>query len=303
MQATNAVAVLFLVVLAGLIARKLGILTDGVSHALSRLITQISMPCLMLTSMQREFSPDLLRGFGITLGLGVIIIFGSVFLGWMLFSSRPRERRVLLANFCGFSNCGFMGYPIIEAINPDWMIYAVAFNIAYNLACWSVGVALFSGDKRFRIKKVLLNQNIIASLLGFILFCVGFRWPGVLFRGMEYVGGLTTPLSMLLIGARLSGIRPKDLTDMDYHRIALLRNIVLPLGTLGLLFLFPLSSDIRQVVFILTAMPLGTLIAMLAELYHGDAVFAARSVAWSTLLSLGTIPLLSLLLPLIGTVG
>lgn len=300
MQATSAVAVLFLVVLAGLIARKLGILTDEVSHALSRLITQISMPCLMLTSMQREFSPELLRGFGITLLIGLAVINGSILLGWMLFSSRKRSRRALMACFCGFSNCGFMGYPIIEAVNPDWMIYAVAFNIAYNVSCWTVAVALLSGERQLRIRKVLLNQNILASLLGFILFCVGFTWPKVLFRGMEYVGGLTTPLSMLLIGARLSGIRPKDLADADYHRIALLRSIVLPLATLGLLYLIPIPADIRRVVFILTAMPLGTLIAMLSELYHGEATFAARCVAWSTLLSLGTIPLLSLLLPLIG---
>ncbi|MBR4458809.1 MAG: AEC family transporter [Clostridia bacterium] len=300
MSATSAVAVLFLVVLAGLIARKLGILTDEVSHAVSRLITQITLPCLTLTSMQRPFSAELLQGFLISLGLGLLIIPGSILLGWALFSARKRERRALLANFCGFSNCGFMGYPIIEAINPAWMIYAVGFNVAYNLSCWSIAVMLISGEKKIDLKKILLNQNIIASVIGFALFCAGFRWPDVLFRGMDYVGGLTTPLSMLLIGARLSGIRLKELRDMDYHWIALLRNLVLPLAVLGLLFLLPLPSDIRQVVFILTAMPLGTLIAMLAELYNGEAAFAARSVAWTTLLSLGTIPLLSLLMPLIA---
>ena len=40
----------------------------------------------------------------------------------------------------------------------------------------------------------------------------------------------------------------------------------------------------------------GTLTAMQAELYGGDSRFAARAIAYSTLLSLATVPVMSLLL-------
>ena len=113
---------------------------------------------------------------------------------------------------------------------------------------------------------------------------------------MSLVGGLTTPLSMLLIGTRVCGIRPGDLKDKDYHIAATLRLIVLPL--LALLLLRPLHLDdcVWRTIYLLTAMPCGTLTAMQAELYGGDSRFAARAIAYSTLLSLATVPVMSLLL-------
>ena len=296
MQVAGTVAVLFLVVLAGAIARRIGIMTDAVIHGTSRLVTEITLPCLTVYSMtQREFSAELLRDFLLTLALSFVLILLAIGLGWFLFQKSERSRRVILSCFCGLSNCGFMGYPVIMAINPDWMIYAVAFNISYGLIAWTLCVSLFAGDRRLNLKRALLNVNIIASAAGMALFCLNVRDLGLFGDALNMIGGLTTPLSMLLIGTRITTFRPKDLRDMDTHWAVLLRNLALPLATYGILLLLPVAAEIRTVIFILTAMPLGTLTSMLAELHRADTAFAARTVAWSTLLSLGTIPLMLLL--------
>ncbi len=292
MQVAGTVAVLFLVVLAGAIARLTRIMKDEVIHGISRLVTEISLPCLTVMSLQRDFSAEVFRDFLVTLVLSFVLIALCILLGWFVFRQSSRGRRVMLASFCGLSNCGFMGFPVIMALNPDWMIYAVGFNISYSLICWTLVVSLFSGEKKFSVKKVLLNVNIIASAVGILLFCLSVRLPDVFARALDTVGGLTTPLSMLLIGTRITEFRPRDLKDPDIHLIALLRNFALPVLCYGAALLLPISAEIRTVILILTAMPLGTLVSMFAELYHADAPFAARAVAWSTLLSLGTIPLL-----------
>lgn len=189
-----------------------------------------------------------------------------------------------------------MGYPIILAVNPDWMIYAVAYNIAFVFVTWTVGVSLFQGWQNISLKCVLLNPNVISAFIGFAVFCLNITLPDILSQTMSLVGGLTTPLSMLLIGTRVCGIRPGDLKDKDYHIAAALRLIVLPL--LALLLLRPLHLDdcVWRTIYLLTAMPCGTLTAMQAELYGGDSRFAARAIAYSTLLSLATVPVMSLLL-------
>jgi len=110
------------------------------------------------------------------------------------------------------------------------------------------------------------------------------------------LGGLTTPLTMLLIGTRVCGIRISELKDPDYHIAALLRLAVIPLTVYALTLLLPVEKAVRDVVFLLTAMPAATVIAMQAELYDGDAVFASRAIAYCTLLSLVTVPLLGMLL-------
>ena len=196
----------------------------------------------------------------------------------------------------GFSNCGFMGYPIILAINPDWMIYAVAYNVAYLLVSWTIGVSLFQGRQNVSLKRVLLNPNIIASFIGFAVFCLSITLPDILSQTMSLIGGLTTPLSMLLLGTRISGVRLNALRDKDYHIAAALRLIVLPLILYVLLLPLHLDSAVWGTLYLLTAMPCGTLTAMQAELYGGDARFAARAIAYSTLLSLVTVPLVSMLL-------
>ena len=295
MQVAGTVAVLFLVILAGAIGRKLTIMTDGVIHGLSRLVTEISLPCLTVYSMtQRAFSAELLRDFLLTLVLSFVFILLSIGLGWFIFRGE-QSRRVILASFCGLSNCGFMGYPVIMAINPDWMIYAVAFNVSYTLIAWTLCVSLFAGQKRMNLKRALLNVNIFASAIGILLFCLNVRDMGVFGDALNMIGGLTTPLSMLLIGARITTFRPKDLRDPDTHLVVLLRNFALPVLIYGILLLLPVAREVRVVIFILLAMPLGTMVSMFTELYHGDAPFAARTVAWSTLLSLGTIPLMLML--------
>ena len=113
---------------------------------------------------------------------------------------------------------------------------------------------------------------------------------------MSLIGGLTTPLSMLLLGTRISGVRLNALRDKDYHIAAALRLIVLPLILYVLLLPLHLDSAVWGTLYLLTAMPCGTLTAMQAELYGGDARFAARAIAYSTLLSLLTVPLVSMLL-------
>ena len=101
---------------------------------------------------------------------------------------------------------------------------------------------------------------------------------------------------LLLIGTRISGIRLSELRDKDYHITAALRLIVLPLMLYVLLLPLHLDPAVRSTLYLLTAMPCGTLSAMQAELYGGDARFAARAIAYSTLLSLVTVPLISMLL-------
>ena len=296
MTITVEVLILFAVVLIGALCRKLGYLTDETIHGISQIVVNITLPCLTIVNMQKPFNTDVLINFLLTFGLAFLSIVLCIVLGLLIFKSRPRSRRAVLANLLSFSNCGFMGYPVILAINPDWMIYAVAYNIAFVLASWTVGVSLFQGRENISLRRVLLNPNVIASVIGFVLFCSRITIPAVPTRFLNLVGGLTTPLSMLLIGPRLCGLHLSDFRDKDYHLAALLRLVLLPLLVYVLLRPLPLAPAVMGVLFLLTAMPSASTVAIQAELYGGDVTFAARAVAYSTFLCMLTIPVVSLLL-------
>ena len=101
---------------------------------------------------------------------------------------------------------------------------------------------------------------------------------------------------MLLIGTRVCGIRLSALKDRDYHLAALLRLVIMPLAVYAVMRPIPVSEPVKGILFLLTAMPAGTVIAMQAEVYDSDAVFASRAIAWTTLLALFTVPVLGMLL-------
>ncbi|MBQ8092433.1 MAG: AEC family transporter [Clostridia bacterium] len=295
MSVIEQVITLFLIALIGALCRHLRFFTDETIHGLTSFVVNITLPFLTYTTLQRPFSEDILKGFLLTMVLtGLVLVFCLV-VSWNLFRKRPLERRSVIANLCTFSNCGFMGYPIIMAINPDLMIYAAAYNVSFCLLSWTYGVHLFTGENAFDFRKILKNPTIISCIIGFIVFCTGFTLPSVPYDVLKTIGDLTTPLTMLLIGTRIYGIKISELRDPDYHLVSAFRLIIFPLLVFLLRFL-PINPDIVTVLFVLTAMPCATVVSMQAELYHGDVLFSARTVAWSTLLSIITVPLLCLLL-------
>lgn len=296
MSIASQVLILSVVVFIGVFCRKRGFFTDEVIRGVTQLVVNITVPCLMITNMQRPFDAAVLVNFTITAILGCLLIAGGMIAGHLLFLRRPHARRAVLSNITAFTNCGFMGYPIIMAFNPDLMIYAVGYNIAYTVTAWTLGVMLFRGKEGLSLKRVLLNPNIIAACIGIGIFLTGVKLPVILADSVSMLGGLTTPLTMLLIGTRVCGIRLRELKDPDYHFSALLRLIVFPLIVFTLTAPLPLHESVRAVLFLLTAMPPATVIAMQAELYGGDAVFASRAIAYATLLSLVTVPVMGMLL-------
>ena len=296
MSITTQVVILFAVVLVGVICRRLGYFTDESIHSTTQLVVNITLPCTTIMNMQRAFSMEVLQNFLATLAISFALILCALLFGLALFKSRPREKRAVLANLLGFANCGFMGYPIILAVNPDWMIYAVAYNVAYISLAWTLGVSLFCGRENVTARRVLLHPNVVSAAIGIALFCAGITIPDVPAQALTLIGSLTTPLSMLLIGTRVCGIRLRDFKDKDYHITAALRLVVLPLLIYVVMRPLPIAPSVAATVYLLTAMPGATMTGMQAELYGGDTTFAARAIAYTTLLSLLSVPVMSLLL-------
>ena len=296
MAIASQVFVLFAVVLAGILSRKLKYFTDETIHGVSELVVNITLPCLTVYNMQRPYSKEVLFNFFLTFFLSLVLISAALFLSYFLFAHSPRERRGILSNLCAMSNCGFMGYPMIMVINPEYMIYAVSFNIAYSVIAWTVGISLVSGETRVHLRQILLNPCLISSLLGLLLFSFNIMLPDTFSDILETIGSLTTPLSMLLVGTRISGLKLSEFTHWEYPVVAVMRLLLFPAASFFLLSLLPVSQDVIRTIFILFAMPCGTLTSIQAELCNRDASFAARNITLTTLLSLATIPLICQLL-------
>ncbi|MDR1559465.1 MAG: AEC family transporter [Clostridiales bacterium] len=288
---------------AGYICRRARILNDNAIAALTELLIKVSLPCTVYTTMLRPFSMTLL-----TESLFVLVAFFFVhFLGMLvgfltakLLRANPNEKRVWMFAIA-FANVGFMGYPIINSVlGEKAMIYASMVNISFNLLAYSVGPYLMNSDKsytKYAWRGIFVTPAMIATVLGIICFVTSLRPPDPITDGVRYIAGLTTPISMLLLGAILakSDIRAV-FTGWKVYIVLAVRHFVMPLTVLAILKPFVHNSMALSVIVLLCAMPSASVTAILAQKYNAGADTASRLVFISTVISLLTVPVITLFL-------
>lgn len=291
------VLVLFIVLGVGAVCRKQGMFPDGVIASLSKLVLYVSQPALTLAAFSREFPPEmaweLVQMFLISM-VAHIITFG---LGLLLFRRQSKTRKAVLVTLMMLCNSAFMGYPVITAaFGQEALLYAVTYGIGFNICAWTLGVWLFAGAQGVSVKKALINPGLLSVFIGAALLLFKLRLPGPVRDAITMLGSLTTPLAMMLIGARMVGVKLNDLRDPPFFVGILCRLIAIPLLFYMLLKPLGLPPMVFKVSILVLAMPGATMLQLFAEEYKGDAPLASRATFVSTLLSILTIPAIVMLL-------
>ncbi|MGI6189627.1 MAG: AEC family transporter, partial [Caldicoprobacteraceae bacterium] len=118
-----------------------------------------------------------------------------------------------------------------------------------------------------------------------------------LYNAASMVGSMTSPLSMLIVGALLANLPFKEMfRGFPVYLGSFVRLIAMPLLFYLILKPFSIPADILNISVILTAMPAAVNTVIFAEKYGGDSELASRIVGISTVLSVMTIPLIMLAL-------
>jgi predicted permease len=303
---------IFLLMAVGLAATRLRLIDERVSRGLSSLLVDFCLPALIFSSMQRPFSAALRDEAFSILGLSTLTYATAIPLALLLvraLGARGREAGPLRFAAC-FSNVGFMGIPVIQALFGKEAIFAVSiFNIPFNVLCYSLGALMLvpepeGGDSRHPKKaelapilKSALNPAVLAALAGFLFFLLGLSLPPVLGKTLDLLGGTTTPLSMILVGAVLGRMKPKSaLGNFRVYLVSVYRLLAHPLLVYAALRLAGLEGRLLAIPVMIVAMPAAANTTILADCLGGDTETASSLVAVSTLGSLVTIPLLARLL-------
>jgi predicted permease len=194
-----------------------------------------------------------------------------------------------------FSNCAFIGYPILSALFGEiGLFYGAFYVVTYNLGCWSYGVLLMAKGKaghKITIKSMFLNVGMISCILGFLLYAMQVPIPDFLRTTAMHVGNLCTPLSLIVTGSLLATI---PLTKM-FSNYKLYLFCAVKLVALPLLFALAvhlcganrLIGDINLTVFlaVMVSLPPAALTSLFANMYDVKPPFAAQLVSLGTLLS------------------
>ncbi len=294
----NQVSILFFVMLIGFYAGKRNIIENAARKKLSELLINITSPLFIISAFQLKFSHEILHNALTALIFSIAIHVLSILAGLVLYEKYSDHTKKIMKFVTVYSNCGFMGLPVLGSLfGKEGILYGSIYVAVSNLFMWTNGVMIFSEKKSVDYKKTFLNPGIISVLTGLVIFIFSIPLPVPIAKTMETVGSMTTPLSMLMIGAILA--------DMDFHELfqgfplyyaTAVRLIIIPVITLFVMKWFGLSDVMTGACVLMVAMPAAAMSTIFSEMYNGDTAFASRIVSFSTLLSIATMPLIMALL-------
>ena len=307
LRSISGILVILGMILVGFVIGEKGWFDDKSRGLLAKLVTQVALPCYMLyTITQRFTAADLLKMLPALRfpSLSMVILLGIATGVARIFAVRQDRRGLFISMFFN-SNTIFVGLPINQALFGDASIpYVLIYYMCNTTFFWTLGTYLIQrdgeGEAQFDLKtslKKVFSPPLMGFLLGIVLVILHIKLPAFLASDLQYLGNLTTPLSMIFIGLSVSHVGVKQLVlGKDQLLILLGRFLVAPLLMATIIYWVPLPNLMKQVFIIQSAMPVMTNAPVVARLYGADSDYAAVMVTETTLATMVVIPILMLLM-------
>jgi malate permease and related proteins len=297
------IIVLYGIALLGFIARKFGILNDHANNVLTQLILNITLPALILFSLDISFSFTIIKEFLWLVSMSVYIMLLSIFLAYWMSrrSNLPAKQKSVYEGLIIFGNQGFIGYAVCYILmGVQGIVYLTIFNLFYLLLIWTYGIYLFKKDlETINWRKILMNPGILSTFIGLFIFLLPIRLPDIISNGLESVGTMTIPLSMMMVGILIANIKRKDfllfMTNIYLWKSAMVKLMLIPLVLLPFVA-FSVPHPLLVIAVLVSGMPSAPTISLYSQKYDADTSFASFGVLLTTLLCIITIPFLYLVL-------
>ena len=276
-------------------------ISEATNRQLINILLMVAMPCALFGAFPQEFDQSMLDNFLKGMLGGVLVLTAMIIVSKVLFTKKSTRGEMMYESQFAliFNNAAFLGYPLVMTIfGRSAVMPYCGFIIVFNIALFSYGVYLFERKVTKKlVMDIVLNPNIIAVLLGMILFLSSMKLPGFVNSSIGYVGGIMTPLSLICIGYMLSRADFKKMWRKRQLFFAAAAQLVLgPVVTWAIVSLAGFLPEVRHVLILIQALPTATSLGLFAEKYGGNPIEASELVAVSTLMSVVTLPIMLTLL-------
>ena len=293
-------SMLFVIVIVGYMAGKLGYMGGEFDRKLSSLIINWTCPALILSSAMTGELPD--RRYILPL-LAISVVTYLVLTGvafWLpRFLTRRKDDEGVVGFAMMFGNVGFMGYPVVASIfGHEAVFYAAVLNVVNTFAVFTVGTILVTGKgevegPRFQ-KKVLYSTPMLSAYLTMLIVALEIdNIPACISQPLTMIGDITVPAALLIIGSSMSQLPLRALMgNATVYITTVMRLVVVPVAMYFLCLLLGFDPYVVNINTVVIAMPVATYGTILCLKYNRDTSLMAEVTFITTLLSMITIPLL-----------
>ena len=295
----NKIIEMVAIMMIGVVMLKTGIADRETSKKLSSILLNVISPCLIIMSYQMDFNEELLRGLLITIILSAASFIIAIALAHVSVPKKGNPNAAIEKMVVTYSNCGFIGIPIVNAIlGTEGVFYMTAYITVYNIFIWSHGLMLMSGRASSPVAtaKNFIQPSTIAIIISLVLFVMNIHLPSVIASPFDMIGDMNTPVAMLISGINLAeSDLVRSLKRPRTYLMSCLKLIAVPVFTAILLAVVHTEMTIALTVIIAAACPTGAMVTMFALQYKQDSNYASELFTITTVLSLITIPIVILI--------
>ena len=293
--------ILFIIVVVGYVLRKIGMMGEEFDGKLSNFVIDVACPCLILSSTMGDKLPDkhmILPLLLISCASYALLLLAAVTLPRLLPISR--DLRGLYGFMLTFGNVGFIGYPIVAAIfGPEAIFYAVILNFPNTFLIFTFGVSFVAGTtgkSSFNWKR-LVSPAMICSYISILIVAMEWKVSPIISEPCRLLGNITIPGALLLIGSSMATIPVRELGgNRAIYILSALKLFLIPVALFYLFGMLGFDHRVNAINTIVCAMPVASYGTLFCIRYHKDVTTMAEATFITTLLSLFSIPLLSLVL-------
>lgn len=282
-----------LILVVGYIMFRVKLINHEGNTALSNLLLLVVNPMMLFQSFMIEYTSRRMRDFLISALLAVIVHGAAIAVAGVVAGKRGNSDYGIERICMVFSNCGFMGIPLINAaLGSEGVLYLTPYIVIFTFFLWTYGLGQMTGKSSLaQMGKNLISPAIIAIILGLVFFVTGLRFPEPVDKGLETIASMNTPLAMLIAGISLAeSDLAGALRKSRLYLVCTVKLAVIPLLMLVLFRFLPVSRDIRYVNLIAAACPAATSGTLFALRYNGDYKYSSEIFAICTVISMVTIP-------------
>lgn len=290
------VFVMFALIIMGYILTKKKIISKQGASDMSGILLTVVTPCVLIRSYQIKLDVTEVKGLIFSFAAAVLLHIILILASKPYFCLVKDEEKNKIDRFAAiYSNCGFMGIPLLEAsLGSKGVFFGSAYLAVFNIFAWTHGLRMFSNKEGSHgLKSLLLNPGIIGSAIAFALYFMQIQLPGVLNTVVGYTADLNTPLAMILIGSFLARTNIlSTLKNIQMYFVALFRLILSPLAAIIMLSIFNMPKVAAMAIIIGAACPSAALVALFAEKKKMDSSYGSGLSSVTTLFSIITLPIM-----------
>jgi len=295
LPAFTALVEMMLILLLGFFLGKYNKMDENFCKKLSFILLMVINPATVFKSYQMAFDPQKLQNLLFVLAFSALSYLVQI-IGAVIFVRKKGNIQAGVERFAViFSNCGYMGIPLISKMYGDiGVFYLSAYITMYNIMVWTVGVFLMkdSADMKEFLKN-MLNPSLIAVAIGLVFYVSNILLPEVIMEPVSLIAGMNTPVAMLIAGATLSHSNLlAALKKPRLYYLTVLKLFIVPAMVVFSLVFFRVEPMLLMIPIIVSACPSGANTPIFALRYDKDAVYASELLSVTTILSVVTIPVI-----------